>query len=488
MDNIPSSYNTSKSASIVMKMYKGLTYLDQYGTSVIIFIVISIVLFVIVSYFQVIRQVQPIKDDWINQRCKPQVIPFAGIINKPPDKTVGEFTSENFTYCIQTLLSNISSYALTPIEYIVSGIKSLFSDIVDAIQSIRNILSSVRKDLENISQEILAKILNFLIPIQKIIIAFSDAMNKVKGILTAGLYTSLGSYFAIQSFFEAVMQFIITLLIVLSVLIVGMWLIPFTWPVAATTTVVFASIAIPLAIILNFMEDILRISSGRSIPKIPSRPSCFDAETLVKMSNGEYKNIKDILVGDVLDDGNTVNSVLKLSSQIEIQKMYNLEGIIVSSKHPVFFEKTNKWIPVEEHPKSILVKEYTKPLLYCLCTTDKRIKIGNHTFLDWDEVKDNVNFSDDMFLSNTNGLNNNTKIKLSTKIVKIRHIEIGDLIENDNKVIGIVEIKNNLGNENLFHLITEKQYFYIYNEGCETKLKYNDYDYNIELFLEQCIL
>ncbi len=91
----------------INKLYEKLTYFDQYGLSVIIFILLTIVLIIVYFYSIVMLQIQPIKNDWQQQRCNPKVIPFAGLINKPNDKSISEFTQENFIYCTQNILTNM---------------------------------------------------------------------------------------------------------------------------------------------------------------------------------------------------------------------------------------------------------------------------------------------------------------------------------------------------------------------------------------------
>jgi hypothetical protein len=479
MDNI----YISRSADKINKMYEGLTYFDQYGTTVFIFIILLIILFVIVSYTQVMRNVQPIKDDWINQKCKPQIIPFAGLINKPSDMTAADFTGQNFTNCMQNILTNITSYAVEPIKYMTYGLQNLFSGIIQDLQNMRNILSSVRSNMTSITQEIMGRVANIMVPLQQMIIAISDTMNKVKGVLTAGLYTCLGAYYSLTSLFQAIMQGIITILIILAVLIIALWIIPFTMPMAATLTAVFISISIPLAIVLAFMSETLHINADYSIPSPPPRPSCFDKNTLIKMLDNTYKKIEDIIPGDILEHNALVTATFKLDSQSETQKMFSLNGITVSETHPVFDKINKKWIPVSSHPCATPIHNYSEPYLYCLTTNLKRIQINSELFLDWDETP-NIIETDDLHMKSL-GLNKQTKIKLNSKIKKIKDIEIGDIVENNNKIIGIVKIKNNLGDGELYQLITEKKYFYIYDEGNESKMYYNDYDYNIERFLEQ---
>jgi hypothetical protein len=59
----------------ISKMYDKLTYFDQYGGTVIMFILITLVFFVMWSYSYVMINSKKIKDDWQNQKCKAP-IPF----------------------------------------------------------------------------------------------------------------------------------------------------------------------------------------------------------------------------------------------------------------------------------------------------------------------------------------------------------------------------------------------------------------------------
>ena len=96
----------------IKKMYEKVGYFDQYGGSVILFILVSIVLFLLISYCYIMINAQPIIDDWANQRCKPNVIPFAGLLTHPEGVSASDYTKQNFTYCTQNILSSIFLYFL----------------------------------------------------------------------------------------------------------------------------------------------------------------------------------------------------------------------------------------------------------------------------------------------------------------------------------------------------------------------------------------
>jgi hypothetical protein len=518
--------NISQSAHKINEMYAKLSYFDQYGGSVVIFIILLIILFVAVSYTSVMKNIQPIKDDWTVQRCKPSVIPFAGLINKPNNMSVVDFTGQNFTFCLQNILTSISGYSLQPISYMTYSIQELFKAIAQVIQYIRTIITNVRNSMVSIAQEILGRVANIMVPIQQIIIAFKDSMNKVQGILTAGLYTSLGAYYTLKAMLGAIAQLIIIILIILAALVIAMWIIPFTWPVAISMTAVFISISIPLAIIIAFMTEVLHVRTSFSLPNAPTQPplsACFDKYTLLKMKDGSMKSILSINPGDVLQGNNLVTAKMVLDSKG--QEMFNLNGIIVSGSHRILYK--NKWITVSKHPERISIPFYEPQLIYCLNTSLKRIHINGETYMDWDELYDeeienilhkNSRGPLDLHTFFDGGFSGETKITMNNGSIKnINDIQIGDLLENNITVFGIVTVNGatlneqyqynlgedaifkggpnlNIGEKNLermgmkvlkkredklYHLITKEKYFYV--DG----VKFFHYDSNIELLLDR---
>ena len=109
MDNISQTFSDHFN-----KIYKQTKYLDKYGGSLFATILTIIFFFLLFSYYYIQSRIEPIKQDWANQRCSPPVMAFAGIINKPPNKSIIDFTSENFAQCTTHILSGIVSYFVAP--------------------------------------------------------------------------------------------------------------------------------------------------------------------------------------------------------------------------------------------------------------------------------------------------------------------------------------------------------------------------------------
>jgi len=435
----------NKGLENITKMYDKLTYFDQYGASVILFVIITIILLILISYCFVKINSQPIIDDWPNQRCKPYIIPFAGFITHPEGISATDYTLENFNSCTQSILSSITGVMVQAITFVINSINSILNEIKDVINDIRAMFDKIRTFFELMAKELMGRIMNMMIPLQQIIISVRDVVGKIQGTMTAGLFTLLGTYYTLQSLMGAIAQFIIIILIALAALIVIMWIIPFTWPVALANTTIFVAIAIPMVIILAFMVDVLQVTPDLSIPTV----QCFDENTKMDMNDGTQKNINEVNLGDILINNNKVTSIIKVNSEGSI--MYKLGDIIVSDSHIIKYK--DKWMPISKHPEAFKYDSYNKPYLYCINTESKVININQHIFTDWDEIFDkelievkhnnikNINENKDIHKYLDSGFFGNTEIKLQNgKTQQIKNIKINDILENGEKVRGLVQI------------------------------------------------
>jgi len=472
----------------INNIYKKLSYYDKYGTDLIITIIMILVFFCLISYYYVLNNIEPIKNDWINQRCRPEVMPFAAMINPPNDgRSNFQFTADNFTDCSQSIIKQIMGYITKPIEYGLNLMTKFFMMMLEALNSIRKMLSKIRFQMQKIVRTIFSRMLNVTMGIQEFFIYLREIFNKIQGIFIAGFYVVLGTYYTLKSSVGALFEFIVIILFILIGIIIPLWIVPFTWGFAAFMTAIFLSIAIPLSIIAIMMNQTM----GTTLSGIPNKPSCFYENTLLQLDNGKMIKIKDIVVGDILINNNIVTSKMKMSSKYET--LYNLDNTLVTGDHKVFFN--NKLICVKFHPdaKIILDKSYE---LYSLNTSNKFIQINNTFFCDYDEMSDdetillyeNIERDNSINIPNNNmfihkyydgGFSENTEIRLINHNVKpICNIDINDILENGSRVIGIVEILNNNLHNKMNKLVVNNKDFYAHSHlnikylGEWTKVKY----------------
>lgn len=492
MENSNNGDTLDKSMTFINHLYDNVGYYDVYGNSVIIFTLITLFVFLVHSYCNIMQTKQSIADDWINQRCKPQNIPFAGFIIKPEGKTAFEYTGENFQHCVKNVLVNIAGYSFEPLQLMMNSLNDIFRMIAESIVNLQKSIIAIRQSISKFASDILKRILNITIPIQQMFISLIDAFQKIQGIMTAGLYTMLGTFVTLQSLMGSILDLIVKALIAMVILIIGLWVLPFTWPIAAVTTITFTAIAIPLAIIIHFMTEVLHIKPV-SIPQL----RCFDKNTVFIMHDFTEKTIECLQPGDILQNNVTIMTTIKVTSQDLL--MYNLNGIIVSESHIVNYN--NEWIPVREHPKAIIIQNYIEPYLYCLNTSTKTIVLNGITFTDWDEiygdtlktVLNNQNINVDKNINNIldNGLHKNTIINLLHSKKSISSINIGDILSTTGIVYGIVKLKKcqqvpkicstEQPNDYLYHLLVSTD---IFISGTK---KYHDYNYNVDRFINSII-
>jgi len=185
---------------------------------------------------------------------------------------------------------------------------------------------------------------------------------------------------------------------------------------------------------------------------------CFSGETEVKMRDNKEKRIKDIKVGDELKGNNIVISIMELKSDKNNMFIYN--GIEVSGSHKVF--ENNKWIEIKDSKESKKIEWSEEKNVYCLNTSKGKINIKNKIFKDFKETI-NMNLLHKYNKYYLNLLNNeiikeirdgkdyyqpgiidvgDNKIRMNNGEMKdIKEIEVNELLEGKNKVLGKIKSK-----------------------------------------------
>jgi hypothetical protein len=440
----------------INSLYNKDGYYEKYGISLLVSILIILIFFVGWSYFKIMTDIKPIKDDWFNQRCNPRVIPFAGLINKPDGMSAFEFTGQNFAGCTQSILKQISGYALMPINYSVSLVNDLMMGILKSIQAMRTMLSKIRNSTSDFTKDTMGRTLNIMIPFQQIVIALRDTIGKVQAILAGGLFTGMGVYMTIKSSLGAIYQTVVMFLIALAALIIILWLIPFSWVAAASLTSVFVVIVVLMSIFAIFLKKILNMSGGGKIPK---KPRCFDGDTLIKLNNGNKIGIKDIKPGMLLDNNNKVTSTFKFTSMGV--DMYKYNDVIVSGTH--LLKHNDEFQQVGSQLSSVKIDYYNKEFIYCINTENKNIFINDIEFCDYDEltgeervelfeklnidysIKQNYKLEDKGWINQylEGGFKGSVELNLEDGHTKsFKTLEVGDILCNGELVLGKIEINS----------------------------------------------
>lgn len=440
MDNIYEQIN---------EFYNKKGFLDKYGGDLYITIFIVLVFFVIFSYFSVFNNVEKLKADWENKRCSPEVIPFAGYVNSPQGTSKFKYTMDNFNGCINNIFKKIGNEALQPFYYIINAFKKLLNELLSSISSIRASIDKVRNSVSDMFNLLYNTLNSMSIVFVKLSVVIKDTFGKIKGILTAMIYSLFGSYLAFGAFIGTIYNFLIVLLIGIGILMVIFWA-SFQFGLAAIMTGIFGTL---VAMVVMTSKILKNAMSMKDVKKVPKKPRCFDESVQIELINGVRKPISKIEIGDILNNGSKVTAIMKLSSYDEV--MYNIRNVIVSGEHHILLGN-NKWIKVKDHTESVCISNYNKPFIYCLGTENKLIDINNIIFADWDEVRENelkqikqnasyflpYNFEkEDMHKYIDGGFIGSTQIELENgNNVNIENIKVNDILKFGIRVLGIIKI------------------------------------------------
>lgn len=452
----------NKASDYVLNVYDKVTYGDLYGSSVLIVIVATIVIILAVSFSMLFQNKQEIADNWTNLRCKPLYMPFAGYIMPQQDKTPGQYTYENFQYCLQQEVVNVTAEATKPHVYLLNALNSTFVAAADEANNLRHGMADLRTNVGNFVEDLLSRVANVTAPLLKMLLAAKDIVGKLQGVLTAGLFTFLGAFKAIQAFIGAFFTIVVTVLGIQ----IGIILLLLAGP----SFFVGLSAAIPFMIFATFFAIVAGITAkvfNIHPVKVPKLKICFDKNTLFTMYDGDTRKIIDIKAGDVLADGTKITATFKIDRHGS--RMFSLGGVIVSDSHLVKYN--DKWIYVKDHCEAIEIHGYKEPYIYCLNTSSKEIMLNGLQFLDWDDLhgdsldkvlyKVNSDNLLDIHRKLDKGFAHNFVVELHNENKNICDVKIGDKLKTGGTVYGLVEIDGSdliFGNKlSLYHLLSTNQ-------------------------------
>jgi hypothetical protein len=245
---------------------------------------------------------------------------------------LAENVETNFVYCIQSMQTNFMGYLLQPLTFITSSISSILGNFLTEINLVRAMFDKIRNAISTVIQSVFGVFLNLIIEFQKIIIGIKDLVGKTIGIIVTLMYVIDGSVQTMQS----------------------------TW-------------------------------NGPPGQMVRALGKCFYPETKLRLLNGDVISMKDINLGDILENGSIVESVMKINNKTNKETLFliknagvNGEDIHVTGKHLVYDKKLNKFIKVENYYKAESSNLETE-WFSCLITSDHKISIGNETFWDWED-------------------------------------------------------------------------------------------------------
>lgn len=469
----------------IEKIYEKTTYLEKYGGSVFFTLLIFGGISIYKARLSILNNIEPIKNNWALKRCSPFVIPFAGMINAPPGKSEFVFATENFSFCLEKIMSAIAIDFFQPIYIVAAVYEQAIRMMILAVKNVKMFLEMIQDFINELFQMLSQIIKKFSAPISRIMYTFFDILGKLGGVFTAITNSLFAALIALKSFIAYFLMDMIIAAIALSIVIIIMLaFIPLGHFLAYVPLGILTGAVTVLGVLVHIARKVFGVSVGAVIPLVPA---CFDKNTELKMKGGGSKRIVDIKVGDELSDGSRVTG--KIKHVLGNQRVYRLDGVLVTENHTVVMrldsdleDETNKinerHIPVREHPLSELVEDYNEEFIYCINTTSKRIVINNTTYTDWDDLDEmdmveirskygkNENNDTNHRISHSSihkyldgGFTKDTLIELEDgRSIPIVDVEANDVLINGERVTGLVEIDgSNLGSQYSYKLFDDSE-------------------------------
>ena len=238
---------------------------------------------------------------------------------------------ENFVYCVQSMQTNFMGHLLQPLTFITSSLGGVLGGFVGEINDIRAMFDKIRTFISDTIQSIFGIFLNLVIEFQRITMGIKDLIGKTIGVMVSLMYIMDGSIKTMNS----------------------------TW-------------------------------NGPPGQLVRTLGKCFHPSTNVQLQNGNIKAMKDIDLGDILEDGAIVESVMKIDNTRDRAPLYIIRNggvrsadIYVTGSHLVYDDTIKNFIKVENYSGAeiaILEADWFS----CLITSNHRIKIGQQLFWDWE--------------------------------------------------------------------------------------------------------
>lgn len=254
----------------ISDIYENQTYLERYGEYIFYAIIICISFILVITYIHIKINIEQIRADWNNQKCKPNIMPFAGIINAPANMSKMEYAEKNFAECTQSILTDITDIALVPVHYTISIITATVGEIMSIVNNMRELVNKIRNSVADITSDIMSRILNIMAPLTETIITAKSMLGKSNGVVTAVMYTLFGVYLSIKSLIGSILEIVIIILIAMAAAIILLFFIPIIGDILAAAGIIFfLAISIPMGYLIGFSNNILNVHASRGVPGVP---------------------------------------------------------------------------------------------------------------------------------------------------------------------------------------------------------------------------
>ena len=310
-------------------------------------ILLIIIVFIIINVYIFYGRIKKhLDENWKTYRQNPLILPIAGLIKRKKGETVTQSTIKNLVSVLYNIVKQFLKILMIPVYAIINIFLKLMKIIGLVLNKIRGQITVVRNILFKLFEQMYIRLQNGIAAITFFFLKLREGLKRSFGLFNLVIYSIEHSYMFFQSMMNG--------------------------PVGS-----FGKVADVMGFTLSLF------ALGPFGPAAWKGALCFHPDTLIKLSDDSKINIKDIKIGDILEDGCKVLATINAKTSDKI--IYQSDNIQVTGGHIVKYK--NKWIRVKYHP-SFTKKEFSQDDVVCLITDTGTIKIDNFIFKDYNDSND----------------------------------------------------------------------------------------------------
>lgn len=145
--------------------------------------------------------VQSIQDNWSLYRCNPMMMPFASYF-APEGTDIS--TQDNFSYCIQSMMSSFAPSITQPFEYLQSMSVDMMGSINESTSAAMQQSSATTSSTGSIFSSIYNVFINVIVQFNIIVIKLTDIQGKISAVMTTLLYIMTAVEYTFQSMWNGI--------------------------------------------------------------------------------------------------------------------------------------------------------------------------------------------------------------------------------------------------------------------------------------------
>lgn len=403
------------------------------------FLFISIFLYIFASV-----QLHDIRANWNERRCELLVMIIAQQVADPEDLNYDDFAYDNFSFCINKLISSTMSIALGPVFSIFSKQLEVIHPIHAAVNSLKYSASNIVTNPFNSYMNILWKKLKYVVySVAKIFIHMTSSFHRIYGVLLSTIFAGMAMYKSIMN----AKNFLIKICVIILYIIIALLFLLFI-PLFQVIPIIIIPLISALAV------------AGVAVGGMEDSFNCVAPGTLVACKDG-WRAVESLKVGDPLREGH-VTGILQ---GIPGGACVSIGEVVISSLHLVFDKEVGKWVHASEH--SLAIPHEAPATVYCLTTTTGTWVVEGELLLrDWTDIPkteeagermeefvwntlnpDDVDLEDDYVVEykGTTILSGYTQILTKEGYVKMMDLKIGNYVYDGDSFTEVVGVYSGRG-------------------------------------------